>query len=446
VRPFAAAIEELDRDLAARGAAGWRPARLVALSRRARRDRWIALLLGITTALGVAGFLGVRWFREREERLHEELLSKADLGLFDLQLRAFDWNAEAMKPIEVPASQLSLRWRLFEPSATDDLAAGPDEIHVDRTETTHDGVRTWRVEARGGKAILEVAGRGARGEDCAPSLIPLARLPGFADRERPVPIVVWIPTCAATRAGTLPIARGLYRSGGRGNPPIEMGPSIDAKDIPPETDIFLESFEMDRTEVTNAAYRMFAAPANATAIAAPSYPIATGMPSGMDADDYPVTGITWNQARAFCRFMGKKLPSDHEWERALRGPLMIGDKPNPNPIRTLPWGTADTSLATLRANGDPNAQFTQPQRTMAVDANQRDVSVEGILDLAGNVQEWTRTETQADFYLTRGCSWSICTRETLVSTLAVTNMRFASLKYFELGARCVAEGSHPNSD
>jgi formylglycine-generating enzyme required for sulfatase activity len=446
VKPFAAAIEELDRDWAARGATGWRPAKLVALSRRARRERWIALVTSVAVALGVAGFLGVRWFREREERLHEELLSKADLGIFDLELHAFDWDAVKLQHVEVPASRLALSWKLFEPSADDELAAGPNEIPADRTERTHDGVRTWRVETRGGKAVLEVGGRGVNGEACAPSIVPLARLPGYAGREKPVPIVVWVPTCEATHAGTIAVPRGLYRSGGLGNPPIAMGRTIAANDILPETDILLERFEMDRTEVTNAAYHMFAAPANATTITAPSYPVATGLPSGMDAPNYPVTGITWNQARAFCRFMGKTLPSDREWERAVRGPLMFGDKPNPNPNRTLPWGSADTSFATLRTTGDPEAQFSESQRKIAVDANLQDVSVEGILDLAGNVQEWTRTEAQPDFYWIRGCSWSICTRETLVNTLAVRNMRPASLKYFELGVRCVVEGPHPNSD
>jgi eukaryotic-like serine/threonine-protein kinase len=157
-----------------------------------------------------------------------------------------------------------------------------------------------------------------------------------------------------------------------------------------------------------------------------------------------VTNITWQQARAFCRFMGKQLPSDQEWERALRGPLRLGGAPNPNPIRNLPWGTGDTSFANLR---DTGAQFFDgAQRTNAVTANPRDVSIEDILDLAGNVQEWTRTEAQSDFYKTRGCSWNICTRDSLVSTLAVWNMRSSSVKYFELGARCVVEGPHPNSD
>jgi len=447
VRPFAAAIDELDRDWAARGASGWRPIKLVAVSRRARRDRWIALLLGIATALGVAAFLGVRWFREREERLHEEVLSKGDLGIFDLELHAFDWNPSSLEPIDVPTSQLPLHWKLFEPSSIDELAAGPEEIPADRTETIDNGMRVWRVETRGGRAILQVDGRGANGETCAPSLVPLARLPGYTGRENPVRIIVRVPTCAATHAGTVAIAAGLYRSGGRGSPPLATGPWIDLKDIAPERDIYLDGFAMDRTEVTNAAYRMFAAPTNATAIVAPAYPVAKGFLADAKNNDHPVGGISWQQARAFCRFMGKALPSDHEWERALRGPLEIDGRPNPNPIRTLPWGTSDASFANLRDTGDEESQFTDGDvRTNKIDATPRDVSVEGILNLAGNVQEWTRTEVQADFYATRGCSWSICTRDTLINTLAVWNMRPASFKYFELGARCVIEGSHPNSD
>ncbi|MEO6777802.1 MAG: bifunctional serine/threonine-protein kinase/formylglycine-generating enzyme family protein [Kofleriaceae bacterium] len=446
VRPFAAAIDDLDRDWAARGAAGWRPVKLVARSRRSRRERWGALVLGVAVALGVAGFLGVRWFHEREERLHEELLSKADLGIFELELHAFDWNPTTLEPVEVPASGLPLRWKLFEPSGTDELAAGGQELPADRTELTRDGARAWRVETRGGKAILRVEGRGAHGETCAPSMLPLGRLPGFAGREHPITVVVRVPTCAATHAGTVEITRGLYRSGGRGNPPVVTGPLIDAKDIAPERDIFLEGFEMDRTEVTNAAYRLFTAPANATSIVAPTYPVAKGFPAAAGNNDYAVTDITWQQARAFCRFMGKDLPSDHEWERAERGALELAGAPNPNPIRTLPWGTADTSFANLLDTGDENALFVSgKQRTSAITATPRDVSVEGVLNLAGNVQEWTRTEMQPDFYAIRGCSRSLCTRDTLVNILGVWNMRPASFKYFELGARCVVEGPHPNS-
>jgi len=222
---------------------------------------------------------------------------------------------------------------------------------------------------------------------------------------------------------------------------------IDASDIAPERDISLEAFEMDRTEVTNAEYRMLTAPTNATTIVAPTYPVTKGFQVEAKNDDYPVTDITWQQARAFCRFMGKSLPSDHEWERAVRGPVELGGSPNPNPIRTLPWGGADTSFANLRDTAENTSQLTGGTlRTNKVDATPKDISVEGVLDLAGNVQEWTRTETQPDFYVVRGCSWTICTRDTLVNTLAVFNMRPASFKYFELGARCVVEGPHPNSD
>jgi eukaryotic-like serine/threonine-protein kinase len=448
VKAFGAAIEELDRDWTARGATGWRPVKLVALSRRARRERWIALVAGVAVALGVAGFLGVRWFREREERLHEELLSKADLGVFDLELHAFDWNAVTLEPTEVPTSRLSkLTWRLVEPSTDDELAPGTEQIPADQTEHATGGQRAWRVETRGGKAILQVEGRGEHGENCAPSNVPLARLPGYAGREHPIRIVVQVPTCAATHAGVVAIPGGVYRSGGKGYPPIVVGKSIDLNDIAPERDVRLEAFEMDRTEVANAAYRMFAAPRNATSVAPPAYPVANGFPANAGNDDYPVTDITWQQARAFCRFMGKELPSDHEWERALRGGLYIGSIPNPNPIRTLPWGTSDTSFANLRDTGDIGAPVVEAnERTVAISESTRDVSVEGVLNLAGNVQEWTRTEMQPGFYSTRGCSWNICTRETLVNTLAVFNLRLSTFKYFELGVRCVVEGSRPNSD
>src|SRR3569623_2632997 len=141
------------------------------------------------------------------------------------------------------------------------------------------------------------------------------------------------------------------------------------------------------------------------------------------------------------------LPSVHKKKRTVRGPLSRDGKPNPNPIRTLPWGTAETSYANLRDTGDQNARWIiGTQRSSAITASPKDLSDEGVLNLAGNVLEWTRTEIQPGFYATRGCSWSICTQDTLVNTLAVPNMRLSTLRFFELGARCVVEGPRPNSD
>jgi len=440
VRPFSAAIEELDRDWAARGAAGWRPVRLVALSRRARRDRWIALLLGIMTALGVAGFLGVRWFREREERRHQELLGKANVGTFVLELHPYDWDPVHQAPLAVPARELpDLTWRLLEPDPSDDLVPSTRALAVDRSEVDSKDptARTWRVEARGGKAILEVRGRGRSGQTCRPSLVPLAPLPGYA-ADKAAPLIVNVPTCDATLRDTIEVASGPYRTGGLGVPPLTAAGGLTAADVLPEKDVAVASFAIDRTEVTNGAYRMATAPRTSSVLPAPVYPVTNNLPRSDSEDDYPAAAVSWPEARAYCRFMGKDLPTDEQWEKSFRGGLQIDGHPNPRPTRTLPWGTNDTSPANLRDTGGE-----QPH---AVEANPGDISPYGVRNLAGNVAEWTRTQVQPGFYATRGCSWSICTRATLVNLGSVQNFRGATVKFYELGLRCVVEEEHRDSE
>jgi formylglycine-generating enzyme required for sulfatase activity len=442
VRPFSAAIEDLERDWIARGASGWTPRKLVARSRRARRERWIGMLATVTAALTIVGFLGVRWFREREERRHQELLGKADVGTFILELRPFDWDPVANRAVWLTADDRPrLRWQLVEPSERDDLAASSAALSVKQTEVVSPNPQTrwWHVEARGGRAILQVTQRGRRGETCPPSSIPLVRLPGYAAREAPTRLVVNVPTCEASSRDMIEIPGGPYISGGYGDPAISLGADLTAKDISPQREIVLRQFAINRTEVTNAQLHVLTS-GSGSAMLAPSYPTnakGTHLASG---PEYPAVALSWAQARAFCRFMGQELASDHEWEKSMRGGLAINGQPNPNPKRSLPWGTGDPSPANVSEKGK--------EQTRPVTGNPGDVSPYGVLDLAGNVQEWTRTLETADgsFVSTRGCGWSICTAENLSRVIAIPNTRLATFKSYELGVRCVVEATPPNTD
>jgi iron(II)-dependent oxidoreductase len=120
-----------------------------------------------------------------------------------------------------------------------------------------------------------------------------------------------------------------------------------------------------------------------------------------------------------------------EWEKALRGGVRIHGQRNPLPRRTVPWGLATSVPANLKDTGGA--------RPAPVDANPGDTSPYGVVDLAGNVQEWTRTPVQQGFYATRGCGWSLCTSAMLPSMLAIPNTRAATFKSFEIGFRCAVE-------
>ncbi|MDT8436118.1 MAG: SUMF1/EgtB/PvdO family nonheme iron enzyme [Gemmatimonadota bacterium] len=95
-------------------------------------------------------------------------------------------------------------------------------------------------------------------------------------------------------------------------------------------------------------------------------------PSGLA--DHPVTGVTWYEARAFCLWKGKRLPSAAQWWRAALG---AGD-------RSHPWGE---DVETLRARANVEASGT-----VEVESLPLGVSPFGAFEMAGNVREWLRTD------------------------------------------------------
>ncbi len=108
-----------------------------------------------------------------------------------------------------------------------------------------------------------------------------------------------------------------------------------------------------------------------------------GMPEGAAAEDHPVVGVRWEDAKGYCDFHGLRLPTEAEWEYAARGPEG----------RAYPWGSEwDKGKCCNIDNQGPG------HTTFAVGSFPEGASWCGALDMAGNVSEWCNDWWQSDYY------------------------------------------------
>jgi len=144
----------------------------------------------------------------------------------------------------------------------------------------------------------------------------------------------------------------------------------------PQHSVFLNSFWMDRTEITNAMYEECV---KENVCSEPAYLMTMSRDTYFYDDQYnayPVIAVNWDQANTYCQWVGSRLPTEAEWEKAARG----------TDGRQYPWGdfSPNESLANCNDNlGDTAEVGSYPEGS----------SPYGVLDLSGNVFEWV-----ADWY------------------------------------------------
>ena len=164
----------------------------------------------------------------------------------------------------------------------------------------------------------------------------------------------------------------------------------------PQRAVHVDSFYINNFEVTNADYQKFI---DATGHVAPRHWENRKHPEG--EDNFPVVYVSWKDANAYCRWVGKRLPTEIEWEKAARG----------TDARIWPWGNVfDITMCNVESweGSGPKPVGSYPQGA----------SPYGIYDMAGNVWEWTdswydaypgstftTTEFGQKFRVLRGGSW-----------------------------------------
>ncbi len=424
--PHAGAVEELDAEWKKRDVpdVGWTPSRLVARSRQLLRRTVVMFTSVMVVALLVGGGGFYRYRVEAARTREQERLKALDLGRFTISLESFDWDPQRLLSTPITPTADGLSWQLFSPSPSDPEELGEpfDRSWVVRNDPHVVGSAVVEeVEAHGGRAYLIVS-RGT----CAPSIIPIRQLPGYVLRDEAEPTLrLRVPSCHASEVDMLPIPAGPFIYGGAGDPSsaaqIEVGAQERRVDLP--------DFMIDRTEVSNAAFNVLSG-MSVSGIEAPKIPRTRGLEKA-NGPRKPVSGIAWAVARDYCRYVGKELPTTEQWVKAMRGGELLNGEPNPMPRRNLPWGKPIEA---------PNAAIDmEDQETPDVASHPKDVSVYGVLDLAGGITEWTATSVEGEpgTRIVRGGNYGDTKADTLLDYMAIENPR-ASNYVFLVGIRCVS--------
>ncbi len=105
--------------------------------------------------------------------------------------------------------------------------------------------------------------------------------------------------------------------------------------------------------------------------------------------NFPINGVNWHQARQFCKWQDKRLPTSAEWELAARG----------TDGRTYPWGNQEPDC-TRTVMDRENAGFLGcgTGDTLPVGSRPEGASPYGVMDMAGNLWEWTSDWYDEQYY------------------------------------------------
>lgn len=194
----------------------------------------------------------------------------------------------------------------------------------------------------------------------------------------PTALPTMIPIVVVTQVSEIDSMVMVYVPAGKflmGSAETDRDRQLDEQ--PPHA-VYLDAFWIDRTEVTNEQYRK----CEQAGVCQPPSDIRSYKQNSYygntQYDNYPVIYVSWDEAKSYCKWAGRRLPTEAEWEKAARG----------TDGRLYPWGNAVPDKSRLNFNdfiGD----------TTEVGKYSAGASPYGALDMAGNVREWTQSLDKA---------------------------------------------------
>lgn len=188
-------------------------------------------------------------------------------------------------------------------------------------------------------------------------------------------LVVLIACSLAAEDGMVQIPAGEFTMGRTkttADDQTKMRPIVLLDDRPPHK-VWIDAFWLDRTEVTQGQYSEFV---KATNRKPPYHWLNLLQPS--EGGDWPIHNVDWDDAKSYCEWRGKRLPTEAEWERAARG----GKEG-----LSYPWGDkADRKLALYEVQTGPGPVAKFPANEF------------GLHDMAGGVSEWCADWFEREYY------------------------------------------------
>src|SRR5262245_4953478 len=162
--------------------------------------------------------------------------------------------------------------------------------------------------------------------------------------------------------------------------PFIMGSKEGDPDEAPENQVFLTAYYIDKKEVTQAEYDRFV---RMTKRGKPFVPVFEDDQSLILKPELPAMGMSWGDAEAYCKWAGKRLPTEAEWEKAGRG----------EGRRRYPWGDEFGSGHANVDSDEDGFKYLAPPGSF-----ESGRSPYGVYDMTGNVAEWVADTYGEQYY------------------------------------------------